>query len=124
PQQHRQRGPHPAPMTHRGAGVMLAVATLTCMSKQVPMEPTIEGSLDEVLAGRTDTSASVEQMQQARRRLLDAGAAAVPTIEARLASGSFEDKRRCYALLIEMGDRIAASFQQGLASRPPAVVVW
>jgi len=88
------------------------------------MSSTIEAALDEYLADQTNTSSEVERGQAAKRTVIKAGSDAVPIIEARLLSGSFEHKRRCFGLLIEMANQISNSIARSLPDKPPLLIIW
>jgi HEAT repeat protein len=80
--------------------------------------------LSEFLAAGTESASAVQRGVDAQRRLLDAGPLAVPDIEARLASGTWSDKVKCYSLLVEMGDPARESLERGLADKPSIVIIW
>jgi hypothetical protein len=80
--------------------------------------------LNEFLAAGTESTRAVEQGLDAKRRLILAGPLAVPDLEARLAAGQWQDKVKCYSLLVEMGDAVAESLEQHLADKPPTVILW
>jgi hypothetical protein len=80
--------------------------------------------LSEFLAAGTESAQAVEQRLDAKRRLLHDGPSAVPDLEARLVSGVWNDKVKCYSLLVEMGDPVVEPLERHLADKPPTVILW
>lgn len=88
------------------------------------MRSILAKALSEYLAAGTDSAQEVERGLDAKRSLLHAGPSAVPYLEKRLASGRWDDKVKCYSLLVEMGNRVVESLERRLADKPPTVVLW
>jgi hypothetical protein len=80
--------------------------------------------LIEYLSAGTDSTSAVNKGLDAKRRLLLAGPSVVPDLEARLLSGRWDDKVKCYSLLVEMGERVVEALEQHLADKPPTVILW